>query len=230
MNFSTLSSLRFALAALFILALPPGRLFAHAVWIEPLAEGGLALRFGEWGEEPEKSPGNLDLLIAPQAAAATDGLAKPVTLEKKADHYLLAGLTADLVAAGQADYEVMTRGGTGRRPIFTARWWPATRPALKPSGAALDLLPAEGVARRVFVSFRGKAVPAGTEVKFHAPGVELVKLVVDATGHVQVPEVKNAGLCLLYLGRYSEEVPGEFQGKKYDVASHSATLCWRVEK
>jgi hypothetical protein len=65
---------------------------------------------------------------------------------------------------------------------------------------------------------------------FYAPGAGGVKLLTDATGHVTVPEVSGEGMCLLTLGRFSEEAPGEFQGKAYEVASHSASLSWRVEK
>lgn len=82
---------------------------------------------------------------------------------------------------------------------------------------------------QIQVIFKGKPVPADTEVKFHAPGVPDAALKTDDSGHVQLPEVKNAGLCLLTLGRYSAPTPGEFQGKPYDTASHSASLCWKVD-
>lgn len=203
-------------------------LSAHSVWIEPLPDGKLALRFGEWGEDPETSPGHLDSLTG--LAAASDG-AGDVVLEKNSDHYLLKDASDAQSAIGTAGYPVMKRGDApARRPIFYARWWPASRPAVTAPANALDLLPAAGQPQKVLVGFRGKPVPAGVELTFYPPGEKEVKLATDDTGHVTLPEAANAGLCLLTLGRYSEDAPGEFEGKPYEIASHSASLCWRIEK
>jgi hypothetical protein len=211
-----------------ITALP---LQAHSVWIEPLPDGQLALRFGEWGEEPETSPGHLDSLIEPSTAVQRGGTTIPVEVTKSADHYLLTGTKAADSATGKSDYAVMKRGeGPGRRPIFYARWWPAHRPEVTVPAGMLDLMPSVEKPGQVLVSFQGKAVAAGVELIFYAPGTEGVKLLTDASGQVTVPEALNAGLCLLTLGRFSEDAPGEFQGKAYAIASHSASLCWRVEK
>ncbi len=215
------------LAAAFLLAITSSHLLAHSVWIEPLPDGNLALRFGEWGEEPETSPGHLDSLSG--LAAATDSGA--LTPEKKNDHYLLKDSSADQSATGTAGYPVMKRGDApARRPIFYARWWPASRPAVTAPANALDLLPTAGQPQKVLVSFHGKPVPAGVELTFYPPGEKEAKLTTDDTGHVTLPEAANAGLCLLTLGRHSEEAPGEFEGKPYAIASHSASLCWRIEK
>lgn len=216
------------LCASFIAA---SSLQAHSVWIEPLPDGQLALRFGEWGEDPETSPGHLDSLIEPTAAIEREGANVPVELAKNADHYRLTDTQATESATGKSDYSVMKRGeAPGRRPFFYARWWPAHKPNVAAPAQVLDLLPSTEKPGQVLVSFQGKPVAADVELTFFAPAAEGAKLLTDATGHVTLPEVTNAGICLLTLGRFSADAPGTFQGKAYEIASHSASLCWRVEK
>lgn len=218
-------------ALLLIVTAPLTPLRAHSVWLEPLPDGQLALRFGEWGEEPETSPGHLDSLIAPSAVMLKEGEPVPFALGKKADHYLLGGSSAADMVSARSDYGVMQRGDSpARRPVFHARWWPASRPTAETPLTTLDLMPSATRPGHVLVNFKGQPVAAGVELKFYAPGVEDAKLLTDATGHVKLPEVANAGLCLLTLGRFSDPAPGEFQGKPYQIASHSASLCWVVEK
>jgi hypothetical protein len=129
---------------------------AHSVWLEPLSDGKLVLRFGEWGEKPETSPGHLDALIEPTASVQRDGASVAVELAKKADHYLLVDAKAAEVATGKSDYAVMQRGGgPGRRPIFYARWWPKDKPAVTAPAMVLDLVPTADKVGQVRVSFRG---------------------------------------------------------------------------
>ncbi len=223
-------SFRLLFASFLILLTPPTALLAHSVWLEPLPDGQLSLRFGEWGDAPETSPGHLDSLIHPTAITLKAGEPVPFTLAKKADHYLVAGSKDTEPASAKSDYAVMKRGDApGRRPIFHARWWPASRPVAEIPLTTLDLLPSAAKPGQILVSFKGKPVAAGVELKFHAPGADTLTLTTDATGHVQLPEVKKAGLCLLTLGRHSEAAPGEFQGQAYEIASHSASLCWKVD-
>jgi hypothetical protein len=204
---------------------------AHSVWIEPLPDDRLALRFGEWGEQPETSPGHLDALIQPTAAIERDGTHLAVELSKETDHYLLTAALATESVTGQCNYGVMKRGGgPARRPIFYARWWPAQRPTVSAPASVLDLLPSAAKPGQVLVSFHGKPVAAEVELTFYPPSGAGVKLLTDSTGHVTLPEVMDAGLCLLTLGRFSEDAPGTFQGEAYEIASHSASLSWRVEK
>lgn len=203
---------------------------AHIVWIEPLADGKMAMRFAEWSEDPETSPGHLDSLLEPTAGVLDGDTVKPLQLSKQSDHILLAETDAKAVLTGKCDYGVMQRGGgPARRPIFYARWWPANRPSINTAANALDLLPSAMKAGHILVILHGEPVPEGVELTYHTPGAADVKLKTDATGHVQLPENKTPGLHLLTLGRYSEEKPGEWQGKPYGIASHSASLCWKVE-
>lgn len=221
---------RLLFASLLILITEPSALLAHSVWLEPLPDGQLSLRFGEWGDEPETSPGHLDSLINPTAMTLKSGEPVPFTLVKKADHYLVAGSKDIETTSAKCDYAVMKRGDApGRLPIFHARWWPASRPTGDSPLTTLDLLPSNKHPGQILVIFKGKAVPAGTELKFQSLDPAEVTLTTDASGHVQLPEVKKPGLCLLSLARYSDPSPGEFQGKPYDIASHSASLCWKVE-
>jgi|APTNR8051073442_1049403.scaffolds.fasta_scaffold01901_12 hypothetical protein len=222
-----ISSSLYTIAFLCLIASP---ILAHSVWIAPLADGQLSLRFGEWGADPETSPGHLDSLIGPTAINLKGGEPAPYQLAKKADHYLLAGASAQDSVIARSDYGVMERGGESRRPIFYARWWPVSRSAVDFPVTTLDLLPRGGASPLVEVNFKGKAVGAGVTVTFYPPGAESVKLVTDAAGQIRLPEVTAPGLCMLYLGRYSDPTPGEFRGKAYTIASHSATLCWNVVK
>lgn len=224
------SAHRLLFALTLLTAAPVAPLAAHSVWLEPLPDGQLALRFGEWGEEPETSPGHLDGLIAPSAITLKDGEPQPFVLGKKAEHYLLGESSAAEMVVARSDYGVMQRGDApARRPIFHARWWPASRPPADFPITPLDLMPSAAKPGWIQVNFKGQPVAAGVELTFYPPGAVSVKLVTDASGHVQLPEVTGSGLCLLALVRYSDPTPGEFQGKPYAVVSHSATLCWRVK-
>lgn len=221
--------LRFFLAALLFIVTTPGTLRAHSVWLEPLPDGQIALRFGEWGDEPETSPGHLDSLINPTAMTLRAGEPVPFGMIKKADHYLLAGSNAAEPANARSDYSVMKHGDKpGRRPFFHARWWPSSRPVAEFPVTVLDLLPSSSKPGHILVMFKGKPVPAGTALKFHSLDPAEATLTTDESGHVRLPEVKKPGLCLLTLARYSDPAPGEYQGKAYEIASHSATLCWKA--
>ncbi len=217
-------------AALLFASLPAA-LQAHSVWIEPLPNGQLGLRFGEWGEEPETSPGHLDSLSAVTGAIVDGDEAKEASVEKSSDHYLLKDSASASSATGGASFPVMKRGDTpARRPVFYARWWPASRPAVTKPATDLDLLPMGDKPVKVLVSFKGKPIATGVELTFYPPGEKEVKLTTDATGHVTLPDAAHAGICLLTLGRHSDNTPGEFEGKPYDILSHSASLCWVVGK
>ncbi len=82
---------RRAAISLWLTVLAGGPLSAHLVWIEELPDHTLGVRFGEFGEHFETSPGYLDALTEP--AAWTPGPAgKPValTVTKTKDAFSLA--------------------------------------------------------------------------------------------------------------------------------------------
>jgi len=219
------STLSLAIASL-ILLMPPS-LLAHSVWIEPGKDGALAVYFGEWGHEVEKSPGHLDSLTT-TTAWSTTGSEKPqqLVVTKKDDRFDLGGVKPAQVVQAETGFGVMKSGDKpARRPIFYARWQPAGAWEAQPA-LTLDLVPA-GKPGEVRVLFRGKPVP---EAKLtHWSPKASTDLVSDKDGLVKLPEAVP-GLHMLTLARFSEEVPGFFQGSAYEIASHSVSLTWVVEK
>jgi hypothetical protein len=218
----------FSLAIASLMLLMPPSLLAHTVWIEPAKDGALAVYFGEWGHEVEKSPGHLDSLTTMTAWSTSAEAEKPQMLvaTKKDDRFDLGGVMPALSVQAQTGFGVMKSGDKpGRRPIFYARWQPAGAWEAK-AALTLDLVPA-GKPGEVRVLFRGKPVP---EVKLtHWSPKASTEVVSDKEGLVKLPEAVP-GLHMLTLARFSEEVPGYFQGSAYEIASHSVSLTWVVEK
>lgn len=144
--------LTFALVALTC-SLP-----AHEVWIEDTTDGKLVVRFAEYGEEYEKSPGHLDSLKTPEAwTAGDDGKPKVFEVQKKSDHYLLVDAKPENGAQAEAAFAVMKRGDShARKPIFYARWHQAKAGAATPA-LTFDIVPT-ATAGEVQVFFRGQPV------------------------------------------------------------------------
>lgn len=64
---------------------------AHSVWIEPTADGGLALRFAEPDGKFERSPGHLDELSAIGAfSVVTNGAPSALETARKRDQIRIA--------------------------------------------------------------------------------------------------------------------------------------------
>ena len=115
---------RISLYLLGVLAITTARLVAHEVWIEDTPDGQVVVRFAEYGDDFEKSPGALDSLELP-AAFAYDTARKPklFATEKKADHFLISTASPTDRAHIETGFAVMARGGShGRKPFFYARW------------------------------------------------------------------------------------------------------------
>jgi hypothetical protein len=123
----------------------------------------------------------------------------------------------------------MKRGGTARLPLFHARWWQSGSAAAWKPVTRLDLVPTTNPLE-VAVFFDGKPIVAGQKLTLHTPEAEDATLNTDERGIVVLPESKKPGLYQLSLAKYSETVPGEFQGEPYDVVSHNASLTWKIEK
>ncbi len=202
---------------------------AHSLWIEPLPDGGLGVRFAEWGDEYEKSPGHLDSFTQVSGWAA-DAEGKPVVVEtsKKSDHFLLGDAKADKPIQAQAYFTVrqMDPKKPARGPVFYARWQPAGAGAGTP-GATLDIVPT-GKAGEARVYFRGKPL-GGVKLSLQSPGNSEKELTADAEGLVKVEDVSKKGLYQLAVARYSEDLPGFFNGMPYAILSHSSSLCWEVK-
>ena len=225
---------------------------AHDVWIEDTPEGGLVVRFGEFEESLEKSPGALDMLMLPQAwkpsvetlvepkktgeesraareeRAIREGQVNWFEVKKLADGFVLTGATAKDSVQGEAGFTVIGKPGDpekpARRPIFYARWQPAGGGAGKP-GLNFDLVPTE-TPGKVCVYLRGKPLP-GAKIILFAPGAGEQELISDSEGFVKY-SAEKPGLYMLKSSHQREAAPGFFGGKAYDVISHNTSLVWRV--
>jgi hypothetical protein len=223
---------------------------AHEVWIEDTPEGKLVVRFAEFGEKFEQSPGPLDALSLPfawttpdpkdpkatavagdappaEARAILEGQVKSFETQKKSDHFLLVGAAPDKVAQIETGFTVMGKPGNpekpARKPNFYARWHPVGAGAGQP-GANLDIVPT-GKPGEARVFFRGKPL-ADVKLKFHPPGAAEQELVSDADGLVRF-EATKPGFYLLAGARHRETIAGFFGGKPFDVTSHNCSLAWR---
>jgi hypothetical protein len=207
----------------------PGLAQAHSVWIEELPNGQLCVRFAQWGDEYEKSPGHLDS-FATVSGWAFDGEGKPTLfdVEKKKDQFFLAQADAAKPAFAQAPFAIrkLHDDKPARAPIFYCRWQPEGTSAGTPS-MTMDVVPT-GKPGEARVFFRGKPL-ADVEVLFFNPAFDEQKLKTDAEGIVRAPDISKPGPYLLAVARYSEELPGFFNGVPFAITSHSASLSWVVK-
>ncbi len=217
----------FAAAALCLL---PAVAQAHSVWIEDLPDGQLCVRFAEWGEDFETSPGHLDSFnLATGSALDAEGQAVLFDVAKKEDHFLLGGATASQAKPVFAQLHFTVRklheDKPARAPIFYCRWQPEGAGAGTPA-LTMDIVPTgnPGEAR---VYFRGKPL-GGVELGLYAPAKDKQTLTADAEGYVRVTDLSKPGPYLLAVARYSEDLPGFYNGVPFGITSHSASLYWTV--
>lgn len=217
----------FASAALCLL---PSAVQAHSVWIEDLPDGQLCVRFAEWGEDFETSPGHLDSFNI-VTGCALDDEGKPVVFDvaKKEDHFLLGGATVSQARPVFAQLHFTVRklheDKPARAPIFHCRWQPEGAGAGTPA-LTMDIVPT-GKPGEARVYFRGKPL-GGVKLGLHAPGKDEQELTADAEGYVRVDDLSKPGPYLLTIARYSEELAGFHNGVPYAITSHSASLFWTV--
>ena len=224
---------------------------AHEAYIEDTPEGKLVVRFAEYGDKFETSPGVLDTLVLPYAwrsstnakppeapkgtetaanremRAIKEGQVDSIEIQKKSDHFLLVGADPKQPAFFQADFTVMGNGGDAtkpnRKPIFYARWGEPGSGDAKPE-LNFDIVPTSkpGEAR---IFLRGKPT-AGIKVTLYPPAEAEVELTSDETGLIKFTATKP-GLYFIKGGRQRETFNGFFGGKQYDVLSHNTALTWR---
>lgn len=222
-----------ALAA--TLGLSSGTALAHEVWIEDLPTGQLVVRFAEYGEDFEESPGNLDSLSLPESWVATaEGVSK-LTVTTAKDHFALADTNAKQSVQAETIFNVIggkpggkgDQAGPSRRPFFYARWYSfGTTEVAKPA-TNLDLVPT-GKPGEVCVYFRGKPL-ADIEVFAHTPDGKELTFKSDKDGLVKVP-VEQPGFYMLNCKRYREIIDGFSGGKPYTAVSHNCSVTWRQPK
>ncbi len=208
------------LAGLLVLA-PLAR--AHSVWIEDTPEKQLVVRFGEPGEDFEKSPGHLDSLSLPIAwKNGTEGKPAEFVVEKKSDHFLFVSADPATPALGETLFPVMKRGNRPASwPHFYVRWQPAGAPLPAGPALTLDILPT-ATAGEYRVYLRGQPLPGATVV-VHSGGNE-TDLKANADGIFNF--TATSGLVLLTCN-HKEETKGFSAGVAYDVTSHNTALTWR---
>lgn len=219
-----------SLIALTVFSLLPLAASAHSLWIEELPDhAGLGVRFAQWGDEYETSPGHLDSFV--QVSSWTvDDKGQPQILEavKKKDHFFLGKFDGPRPVFAQAQFTVrkLHEDKPARAPIFYCRWQPEGAVAGTPS-MTMDIVPT-GKPGEARVYFRGKPL-GGVEMLFFSPKVTDQKLQADADGFVRAPDMSKPGQYLLAVARYSEELSGFFNGVPFGITSHSASLYWTVK-
>lgn len=220
----------FSILAVGLFSLLPLVSSAHSVWIEELPDGKLCVRFAEWGEEFEKSPGHLDSFNLVTGWALDDkGQPELFEVAKKEDQFFLGKATAAKPAFAQAHFTVrkLHEDKPARAPIFYCRWQPEGAGEGKPA-LTMDIVPT-GKPGEARVYFRGKPLP-DVEIGLHAPASDEKKLKTDAEGYVRVEDLSKPGPYLLTIARYSEDLAGFYNGVPYAITSHSASLYWTVKK
>ncbi len=211
---------------------------AHFLWLEDVKGQGLTLRFAEWPDEYETSPGHLDEVDPPMAwKCGTNGEPVNFRFKKESDQIQLVDSSAKDAVQLEAGFQVMTpemmraegapvtTNTPSRKPIFYARWQPAGAGAAKPT-LNFDIVPT-GNAGEYQVFFRNVAV-AGVKVTAHLPAGKDLSLVADAKGIVHFTADKP-GLYMLTCSHQRETVKGFSGGVAYDQVSHNCSLAWRQE-
>jgi uncharacterized GH25 family protein len=199
---------------------------AHDVWIEDTQEHQLVIRFGEFGDELETSPGYLDSLTQPQAWIKSKN-ADPVAfqIQKQTNSFLLVGASVTKMAAAETDFEVLSATNKpSRLPIFYARWQPVNAGA-GTATLTLDLVPLE-IPGHIRVYFRGQPLTNET-VSASGPNNFQKELKTDANGYVHF-NLKTPGFYLFTCDHYRETRFGYAGGRPYDLVSHNASLTLRL--
>ena len=201
---------------------------AHSVWLEDTPDQQLVIRFGEPGDEFERSPGHLDSLSLPLAWKSSSVSAKkPISfaVEKKSDHFLLAAATPADAACGETRFPVMKRGSRPASwPHFYVRWQPAGAPGPAAPALTLDLLPT-ATPGEFRLCLRGQPLPNANVTVRHFGNNTEETVTTDATGIAHFTTATR-GLVLL-TANHKESLPGFDAGVAYDVTSHNVALTWR---
>lgn len=199
---------------------------AHDVWIEDTPDHHLVIRFGEFGDELETSPGYLDNLSLPQAWTK-NGSTDPIAFEvqKQTNSFLLVGASITNMAAAETAYQVLSATNKpSRLPLFYARWQPAGAGAGIPT-LTFDLVPQDKPGD-IRVYFRGKPL-ANETVSAYGPNDFEKELKTDADGFVRFT-LSTSGFYLFTCNHFREERFGYSAGRPYDLVSHNASLTLRL--
>ena len=198
--------------------------YGHSVYFDENKNSEIKIRFGEFQDEYEESPGYLDNLDTIQAWKINK-IDEPeiLEIEKQINGFSINAIKSDNIAA-QTGFPVMSRQDQARKPYFYARWCANFNSKSSPS-LTLDIVP-NGKEGEVKVFFRGKTL-SGIKLKLYSPDYDEVELVSDKNGLVVFTDsLKSKGIYMLKIARYGEKVSGYDQGKLYEIMSHNCSLSW----
>lgn len=212
---------------LILIALGLNQADGHSVWVEEYSEdtSRLVIRFGEFDDSYEESPGYLDALDAFKIYSDTGedgGEPVKVAVSSLKDGYVLNEPTEYGVLV-QTGFPVMARsGGPAVRPNFYARWIADPSKEHKPK-MNLDIVPV-GVHGEFRVYFQGKPLP-GVVVNIYSPEANDVELTSDDQGIIRYKSDEK-GLFMAKVGRFREERAGFERGVAYVKESHNCSVTW----
>ena len=199
---------------------------AHYVWVEP-ADGGLAMRFGYFGENlRETSPGRLDGFGKPVATLLSAKGDKAVQVSKAANGFALpvAASQGDTIVAEDAVYPLRKSTQAGKE---VTNWYhPGARlitgfTAAQPK-LALDLVPTGGPGEfKLF--FKGQPLPKTRVSLFTQSGWSRVRTS-DEQGLVSF-DMPWQGQYVATVN-HTDPTPGERNGEKYDSVGYATTLTY----
>ena len=198
--------------------------YGHSVYFDENKNSEIKLRFGEFQDEYEESPGYLDSLDAINAWKINDkNEPEKLDIEKQKNGFSLTAQNSDNIAA-QTGFPVMARTDQPRKPYFYARWCANFKSKSIPT-LTLDIVP-NGQEGEVKVFFRGKPL-TGIKLNLYTPEYDKIELISDKNGIVLFKDnIKSKGIYMLKIARYSESISGFDQGKLYKIISHNCSLNW----
>ena len=198
--------------------------YGHSVYFDENKNSEIKLRFGEFQDEYEESPGYLDSLDAINAWKINDkNEPEKLDIEKQKNGFSLTAQNSDNIAA-QTGFPVMARTDQTRKPYFYARWCANFKSKSIPT-LTLDIVP-NGQKGEVKVFFRGKPL-TGIKLNLYTPEYDKIELISDKNGIVLFKDnIKSKGIYMLKIARYSENISGFDQGKLYKIISHNCSLNW----
>ena len=198
--------------------------YGHSVYFDENKNSEIKLRFGEFQDEYEESPGYLDSLDAINAWKINDkNEPEKLDIEKQKNGFSLTAQNSDNIAA-QTGFPVMARTDQPRKPYFYARWCADFKSKSIPT-LTLDIVP-NGQEGEVKVFFRGKPL-TGIKLNLYTPDYDKIELISDKNGIVVFKDnIKSKGIYMLKIARYSESISGFDQGKLYKIISHNCSLNW----
>ncbi|HSI85534.1 MAG TPA: hypothetical protein VK970_17260 [Candidatus Methylacidiphilales bacterium] len=197
---------------------------AHLVWFEQAPDKSIVLKFGDYLEKTETSPGHLDAI--PETPAWTPGEKGPELAKATRGK---EGVTYEKATADKplfADIELAVRPPKADAPpsrtIYHPRWYvpgtPAPTAAVEPR-QDFEIVPQPG--DKVIVFLRGKPMPE-IKLSVEEPDGKKQELVTDKDGSA-VLKLTKPGLNLV-IARFREDLGGWYRGVPYKQTSHIAVL------